>query len=131
MASRNTRQLLSDDTLNRLALEFEVGFFEAVIRGEPDHIGALEALGNAYTRIGRIEDGLRIDRRLVRLLPHNAVAHYNLACSLSLAGEVEEALDALERAIRLGYSDFEYLERDPDLANVRQHRRYRVLIRRD
>jgi hypothetical protein len=34
--------------------------------------------------LGRIADGLKMDRRLVKLQPANPTAHYNLACSLAL-----------------------------------------------
>ena len=42
-------------------------------------------LGGLYTKQGRIADGLKMDRKLVRLRPDNATAHYNLACSLALS----------------------------------------------
>lgn len=126
--SRQGRKLLSEATLERLALGFEIGFFEKVLLGDKDNLAALETLGNAYTRCGRIEDGLSIDERLCDLLPDNAIAHYNLACSLSLLGRLDRAIEVLERAIELGYRDFDYLERDPDLENVRRDARYRALI---
>lgn len=125
-----SRRLLPQITLDRLGLEFEIGFYENVVAREPEHLAALEALANAYTRAGEVEEGLRIDRRLVELLPENAIAHYNLACSLSLAGAVDGAVDSLERAMALGYRDLAYLARDPDLENVRKSQRYRELIRR-
>jgi hypothetical protein len=127
--ARNGAKLISDAILEKLGLEFEIGFNEKVLLGEPDNVLALESLGNAYTRCGRVEDGLGIDRRLVTLLPESAIARYNLACSLSLLARVDEAIEALTSAVRLGYRDFEYLERDPDLENVRRDARYRAVIR--
>ncbi len=127
---KSAAQMLSERTLERLALEFEIGFFEAVLRHEPEHLGALEALGHAYTRAGLFEKGLAIDRRLVAMLPESAVAHYNLACSLSLLGQLDGAFAALARAIELGYDDFDYLANDPDLENLRRDRRYRALLQR-
>jgi len=125
-----SKRLLPESTLEKIGLDFEVGFYESALESRPDHLGALEALANAYTRRGDVDDGLRVDRRITQILPENPIAHYNLACSLSLAGRIDEALVALERAVSLGYDDFEYLARDPDLANVRKDARYRVLITR-
>lgn len=116
--------------LERLALEFEIGFFESVLARDRDHLGALEALASVYPRAGRVADGLDVDRRLVALLPQNPVAHYNLACSLSLAGELDAAFEALERALALGYKDLDFLGKDPDLATLRRDRRFRALIAR-
>ena len=42
--------------------------------------------------------------------------HYNLACALALQGKREEALDALDQAITLGFLDFEHVAQDPDFA---------------
>ncbi len=44
---------------------------------------------------------------------------YNLACAKSLAGQPDEAIEHLRTAIELGWVDFRYLERDPDLAAAR------------
>ncbi len=125
---RHTAKLLPEATLERIGLAFDIDFCEAVLRSQPENLAALEALGNAYTRVGKIDEGLEIDRRLVRLLPESAVAHYNLACSLSLLARVDEAVETLERAVRLGYRDFDYLERDPDLENVRRDARYKAIV---
>jgi tetratricopeptide (TPR) repeat protein len=128
LAQKRPSKLLRDETLERLALDFEIGFFEKVLLHDPENLDALEVLGHAYTRAGRIEKGLEVDRKLVRMLPENALAHYNLACSLSLLGRIDEALESLERALALGYSDFDYLAQDPDLENVRRDGRYKALL---
>jgi len=65
-------------------LEFETRFFEAVHRRDPRFTDVIELLGGLYTKQGRIAEGLKMDRKLVRLEPDNATAHYNLACSLAL-----------------------------------------------
>ena len=58
--------------------EFEIGFFESVLRRNPRDTGVIEILGGLYTKDGRINDGLKMDRRLVRLLPDNATAHFRI-----------------------------------------------------
>jgi Flp pilus assembly protein TadD len=122
------KRILSQQTLDRIGLEFEVGFYRAVTAREPDHLAALEALGTAFARSGRHEDALRVDRRLAALLPASPAAHYNCACSLSLLGRADEAVDALEKAIALGYADLKQLRKDPDLANARKSERFKLLL---
>jgi hypothetical protein len=107
---------------------FEVKFFERVIARRPDHTSALEALGHLYTKLGEHRKGLEVDERLVKLLPARPMAHYNLACSLSLTGRVDEAFSELALSVRLGYRDFEHLERDSDLAAVRADARYQSFV---
>jgi hypothetical protein len=62
---------------------------------------------------------------LSRLQPWNPLVFYNLACSHCLNGEFDLAATALERALALGYRDFKWLARDPDLRQLRQHPTYR------
>lgn len=95
---------------------FEIGFYESVLRREPQYEQVVELLGGLYTKIGRIADGLRMDRKLVRMQPKNATAHYNLACSLALSERKTDALEILARAIDLGYDDAVWMAKDPDLS---------------
>lgn len=99
--------------------EFEIAFFESVLRRDSGYTEVVEILGGLYTKHGRIADGLRMDRRLVRLLPVNATAHYNLACSLALSKRQTDALRSLRQAIELGYRDFDWMRQDPDLEGLK------------
>ena len=109
-------------------LDFEIAFYEKLVTAYPDFLDALIPLGNAYTRRGLHEKGLAIDLRLSQLRATDAVVWYNLACSYSLLNRVDDALDALRRALELGYADLEYLRNDPDLRNLRGSPKYRQLF---
>ena len=67
-------------------------------------------------------------REGVALLPEDPTWKYNLACSLSRAGKKAEALDALERAIRLGFRDTVAIGNDKDLRPIAGDRRFEVDI---
>jgi tetratricopeptide (TPR) repeat protein len=99
---------------------FDIAFFEAVLRRDPGYAEVIEILGGLYTKTGRIADGLRMDRRLVRLQPENETAHYNLACSLALSRRKAAALRSLAKAVELGYRDFDWMSQDPDLEILRK-----------
>ncbi|HEY5228335.1 MAG TPA: hypothetical protein VIJ19_07315 [Opitutaceae bacterium] len=99
---------------------FEIGFFEAVLHHDSQCVEVIEILGGLYTKLGRIADGLKMDRKLVRLQPRNATAHYNLACSLALSKRNADALRSLRQAIGLGYRDFEWMSHDPDLQGLKR-----------
>ena len=94
---------------------FEIAFFESVLRRDPASTDVVELLGGLYTKFGRIADGLKMDRRLVKLQPANPTAHYNLACSLALTRRRDAALRSLRAAVTLGYRDFDWMAQDPDL----------------
>ncbi len=108
--------------------EFEIQFFESVLKREPRFPTVIEILGGLYTKHGRIADGLRMDRRLVKLLPDNATAHYNLACSLALSKRKADALRSLRQAIELGYDDADWMEQDPDLEALKDDPAFIALL---
>ncbi len=106
-------------------LDFEIRFYEKLLTAYPDFIDVLVPLGDAYTRRGLYEQGLRIDLRLAQLRRNDSLTWYNLACSFSLLKRLDEALDALKQSVALGYRDFEYVQHDPDLRALRQSPKYR------
>jgi adenylate cyclase len=109
-------------------------FLARILRSEteihPANLEALAGLAHCLTALGRLEEGLVVDRRLVALSPDDPNAHYNLACSLALLGHKLEALDALEAAAALGYDDGEHLLGDEDLAALRDEPRFKALARK-
>lgn len=102
-------------------MDVQIGFLEGVIRRDPRYVEALQLLGDNYTKRGRYVEGLKVDEKLTQLDPQNPLTFYNLACSCSLTDKFEAAADALEKAMDLGYRDFKWLTRDPDLKKLRQH----------
>ena len=105
-------------------LDIEIQFLEGVIERDRRYVEALQLLGDDYTRRGRFEDGLNVDRRLARLCPSDPLVHYNLACSFSLTKEFRKAANALRKAIHYGYRDFDHLRKDSDLEPLRQNEIY-------
>lgn len=108
--------------------EFETRFFESVLRRDSGYAAVVELLGGLYTRQGRIADGLKMDRKLVKLQPANATAHYNLACSLALSKRKSDALRELAQAVQLGYRDFDWMQQDPDLEALKQQPEFHALL---
>ncbi len=108
--------------------DFEISFFEGLVKKAPHYVDALIPLAEAYTKAGFYEKGLQIDKRLAKLRKDDPVVHYNLACSLALVGNKDEAFRALEKSIELGYSDFEHLKRDSDLRTLRDDPRFKTLL---
>lgn len=108
--------------------EFEIRFFESVLSRDPAYTDVVEILGGLYTKHGRIADGLKMDRRLVKLQPRNATAHYNLACSLALSKRKSDALRSLRAAVELGYDDFDWMQQDPDLDPLKEHPSFVALL---
>lgn len=108
--------------------DFEMKFYEGLLHKTPNFIQVLSCLGDIYTQKGFYKEGLDVDRRLVELKPCDPLVHYNLACSLSLIGDIEEAFRELKRAIEFGFGDFPYILVDPDLENIRADVRFKEFL---
>ncbi len=110
-------------------LDFDIAFYDRVLRRAPNYLDVLRCQGELLTRKGLYDRALVIDRRVVRLAPEDAVVRYNLACSLALVGETAEAIVELRTALEFGYDDIEYLLCDRDLDSLRDHPEYQDLVR--
>ncbi|HEV8543104.1 MAG TPA: hypothetical protein VGR78_11980 [Verrucomicrobiae bacterium] len=113
-------------------LDIEIGFLEGIVQRDPQYLDALQLLGDDYTRRGKYLSGLHVDQKLSQLRPRDPLVFYNLACSLCLTKNYNEAALALEQAINLGYRDFKWLAEDPDLHDLRKqpvYRRIRAKLR--
>jgi hypothetical protein len=109
-------------------LEFDIEFFDSVLRRAPDYLDVLRCQGELLSRKGLHARALEIDRRLAAALPHDAVVQYNLACSLARNELPADAVAALRRAFERGYDDFEHLDLDQDLESLRTDPRYLAVV---
>jgi hypothetical protein len=68
--------------------------------------------------------------RALAIEPDEPNVQYNVACVYALLGDVERAIDCLEKSITRGWVQREWMEHDPDLEPVRSHPRFQALLRR-
>lgn len=108
--------------------QYTIRFYEDILQHNPKDAAVVELLGCLYAEHGRVDEGLRMDRKLVRLSPDNPNAHYNLACSLALKKRRADALRSLREAVELGYSDVLWMCEDPDLSCLRDHPDFEALV---
>lgn len=69
---------------------------------------------------GAIEDF----KRGLEIQPQDVSLHFNLACAYSLTEQVDKAYTHLDRAVSLGFTDFEKIKSHDDLAFVRIQDRF-------
>ena len=122
--------MTSDEMAEDLSHDFEFNFYKSLYKKLPNDKRLISILAEMYTRHGEIDKGLDLDRKLVKIDNSNAIAHFNLACSLSLKGNFEEAIGVLRQSISLGYCDFNWLFEDPDLTALRKTE-YFLQLKRD
>ncbi|MEM9383005.1 MAG: hypothetical protein AAGB93_23855 [Planctomycetota bacterium] len=116
--------------VDRIGEEFLASIYAAEMERRPDNVAALAELGHVYTRLGRYQDGLEVDVKLVGFAPTDPTVRYNLACSQALVGRDDDAVESLEVAVELGYTDGAFMGEDEDLASLRSHPRFVALLER-
>jgi len=79
----------------------------------------LESAGIAAMGAQDYQEAESVFRELIELRPDSFVGHYNLASALSMQGDGPGAVDALSKAIAIGFMDLGQIKRDPDLATLR------------
>ncbi len=110
--------------------DFEIRFYESILKETPDFIEALIAVGDLYTQKGLVKQGLDADQRLSKLRPDDGTILYNLACSYSLLEQTDKAFGAMKLALECGYDDLNYLEVDDDLEHLRKDERFQEYLTR-
>ena len=116
-------------TKEKRDLDIEIAFLEGLTQRDPKYVEALQLLGDNYTQRDRFRDGLAVDEHLAKLLPDDSMVFYNLACSYSLTDRIDDSITALNKAVHLGYKDSQWMDKDPDLNNVRTDPRYKRIRR--
>lgn len=114
--------------IERIGEEFLASIYRAATIRQPHNVEALAELGHIYTRLGRYQDGLEVDHKLVEHEPLDPTVRYNLACSQALLGMHDEACSTLETALDLGYTDLHFLTEDEDLRSLRGFPRFEEIL---
>ena len=104
--------------------EFEIGFFGCILDRNPTNVDVIRRLVEHLSRRANYDAALPLYRKLVNLRPNDCIARYNLSCTLSMLGHIEEAVSVLKQAFEIGYCDIAHLETDADMEPLRDHPGY-------
>jgi HEAT repeat protein len=116
---------------------------EAALQGDrkDDGCSLLFSLGLVLNRVGRRDDAAASYQRLVKAVEeHKLTASasnvlpaslYNLACLSALKGEKAPALGWLEKAVKAGFRDRQWIRMDKDLEGLRGDEGYKALLAND
>jgi TolB-like protein/Flp pilus assembly protein TadD/tRNA A-37 threonylcarbamoyl transferase component Bud32 len=96
----------------------------------PDDVRALYLGAGALMQLGERERGLEWNRRAQAMDSEDPAVLYNVACGFANAGEIEEALGCIEKAIQNGFGHKEWLENDSDLDPLRAEPRFQAMLQR-
>lgn len=103
---------------------------ERYLELNPDDVRAHYMRAGAYAELGESEPAMRSVEAAIALAPEDSSVLYNAACMYGLLGRGDRALELLERAMETGTLHRDWVERDPDLALLRDEPRFRALLDR-
>jgi tetratricopeptide (TPR) repeat protein len=96
---------------------------------DSNFVKAYDNLGYIYYLSNQFEKGIPVFEKLVQLKPDDKSFNYNLACLNALLHKTNEAVNWLEKAIKLGYS-YESIKADGDMDNIRSSDQFLQLMKR-
>jgi non-specific serine/threonine protein kinase len=96
----------------------------------PEDARALYLGTGALIEVGDTKRSLEWAARALAIDPEESAILYNVACTYSLLGEKEQALDCLEKAVRNGFGHKAWVENDPDFTSLRNLPRFQALLQR-
>lgn len=98
------------------------------IEKNPDNSELYFKRGETYRAIFKYTRAISDFIKVVELEPGNKNAYYAVATTASLALKNDYALQWLEKALESGFNNFQRIETDPSLDNIRKTRQFKSLI---
>jgi adenylate cyclase len=95
----------------------------------PDDVRAVYMKAGAFLGLGEHAQALEWSDRALSMDPEEPSVLYNVACNYALLDETEKALDCIEKAFHKGFGHKEWMEHDPDFLSIRNHPRFKALMR--
>ncbi len=103
---------------------------EKHVQLHPDDSRALLFGATAHLQAGNRNTCLEWVNRALAITQDEPITFYNAACNYSLAGEVDEAIKYLEKALTSGMAQKDWIRNDSDLDPIRQDPRFQAFMRR-
>lgn len=111
-------------------VERAIGLIEGHVQMNPDDARAYVLGASALVELGHSEKGMEWANRALSIDPHSPSTLYCLACVHVKLERIEEAFYYLEKALEGGPVYRDWIEKDSDLDPIRDHDRFKSLLKR-
>lgn len=99
------------------------------LQQNPTDVEAYTFKGGLLARLKRYDEALAAYKKSDSI-KETAFNSYNIACLYSLQNAVGDAISMLEKAFKLGWTDFEWIDKDTDWDNIRETPEFKALIKK-
>ena len=101
---------------------------EKAFKLNPEDARAYYMGAGALVRLGQQEKGLEWANRAMAIDPDDPAILYNVACVFTSVNKIENAIDCLEKTVKIGASYKDWMLNDSDLDPLRDHPRFKALL---
>lgn len=116
-----------DDYNQIIGISLEV--YQRYISQHPDDSRAHIFYANDLARANKIPEAKAEMEKAIELSPTDTLMLYNVACFMSLVGDLKGSMKYILKAFENGYANYEWMKRDPDLNNIRNEPEYIELMK--
>jgi len=120
---------LGQKQLANILRERHTGVLEKQLDTVPEDVRARMLLAANYAAVARKEDAVRQLQTAVALRPGDSSVLYNAACTYALLQKPAESLEMLKRAMKAGWTNVDWISRDPDLISLHDDPEFQRLCR--
>ncbi len=124
IALRELGRMQEADNADRRSIEV----IEEHLKLDPDDSRAYYMGASCWASVFRPDMARQWIKRALELDPDDAVVRYGVGCNYARLGDVEDALDNLERAVKLGFGYREWIVNDSDWLDLRDHPRFLAVL---
>ncbi len=93
-----------------------------------DEVTYLSNTSLALSKSGKLEEAKLRIQRMEKLTPDDGWVYRNWALYYSLKKDIDQAITNLEKAVRLGYNNLDWIQSEDSLEILRTEQRYLDLI---
>ncbi len=126
----NAVQALGDEQFAKRLTGRHVRVLEQQVDTVPEDARARMLLASRYAAFGRKDDACHQLEKGVAMRPNDPNTLYNAACTYGNLQMKQEALAMIRRAVETGFTDTEWISRDPDLTCLHDDPEFDGLIDR-
>jgi tetratricopeptide (TPR) repeat protein len=108
-----------------LALEL----FSEALRIDPNFIPAMNGMARIYSQGGDYHSALFWFNKMLKIDPNEPTTYYNIACIYSKEHDTTNSMRWLKKSIEKNFNNWELIQTDEDLKNIRFSEEYKQLIR--
>jgi tetratricopeptide (TPR) repeat protein len=125
-ASLNYR--MGDLYRSKKNLMLAIDHYQRALALNPGFAEALTGLGIALAMQGNYEQALAVLKKAITHRPNHAEAYYYIAAIYARQNQGEKSIKWLQKALLRGYSDWDRIKTDRNLANIRHTSFYKTIM---